>query len=61
MLAEGCAEDAAALATAVALSRRSRHPVSGALADLGAALGRQLPAVRVANFRLIPGTPYTLC
>ncbi|KAK9826478.1 hypothetical protein WJX81_003446 [Elliptochloris bilobata] len=55
VLARGSAEDAAALGAAVALSRLSRHPVSGALANLGASLGGRLPAVAVTDFRLIPG------
>jgi hypothetical protein len=55
VLAGGSGEDAHALAAAVALSRRARHPVSGALAELGAALGRRLPDVAVADFRLVAG------
>jgi len=55
VLAGGSGEDAHALAAAVALSRRARHPVSGALAELGAALGRQLPDVAVSDFRLVAG------
>lgn len=54
-MAGGSADDAAALGAAVALSRRSRHPVSGALASLGASLGARLPDVAVTNFRLVPG------
>ena len=55
MVAGGSADDAAALGAAVALSRRSRHPVSGALASIGSSLGARLPAVTVTNFRLVPG------
>ncbi len=45
------------MAAAAALSSRSNHPVSKAVSALREAADRQLPAVDVVDFKLVPGAP----